>query len=121
MARRNLILTDAASTVRNRSSSNSQTNIFTSQGSITILGYGIKGDKGEEGDPAEAIGADKTFRHIQAIPSSIWTVTHNLGKYPAVAVTESTGTLVEGDIRFIDLNTVELTFAGAFSGSAHFN
>jgi hypothetical protein len=64
---------------------------------------------------------DKHYTHEQSIPASTWTVTHNLGKKPAVSVTDSAGTAVHGEINYIDLNQVELVFNAAFSGVAVFN
>lgn len=64
---------------------------------------------------------DKTFVYEQSRPSSEWTVEHGLEKFPAVTVVDSAGTEVIGAIDYIDLNTVILTFVGAFSGKAFFN
>ena len=64
---------------------------------------------------------DKTFVYEQNRPSSVWTVEHGLEKFPAVTVVDSAGTEVIGAIDYIDLNTVTLTFVGAFSGKAFFN
>lgn len=66
-------------------------------------------------------GGDKTFRFDQASPATVWNVAHNLGKYPAVSVVDSGGTWVIGDVLYLDINTVRLTFSAAFSGSAFFN
>lgn len=47
--------------------------------------------------------------------------THNLGKRPAVTVVDSAGTVVIGEVDYLDDNTVRLTFCAAFSGTAYFN
>jgi len=62
-----------------------------------------------------------TFRYVQATPQAIWTVTHNLGFYPNVSVVDSSGREVVGEINYIDVNTVQLTFSGAFGGEAYFS
>jgi len=72
----------------------------------------IKGLKG---------GGDKNYVHVQNTPSATWTASHNLGKKPAVVIVDSADDVVYGDIRYIDDNTVTLTFVGAFSGRAYFN
>lgn len=72
----------------------------------------IKGLKG---------GGDKNYVHTQSTPAATWTVSHNLGKRPAVVVVDSAEDVVYGDIQYIDDNTVTLTFSGAFSGKAYFN
>ncbi|VTU32348.1 hypothetical protein H4CHR_02993 [Variovorax sp. PBS-H4] len=78
----------------------------------------FKGDKGEKGDGATN---DSFYQHAQAVPEAVWTVTHNLGKFPSVAVVDSAGSHVEGDIEYLDINTVRLSFAGGFSGIAYLN
>lgn len=62
-----------------------------------------------------------TYYHNQGIASTLWTIVHNLNKYPAVVVTDSsvTKTQVYGDITFIDLNTVTIGFAGSMTGEAY--
>ena len=72
----------------------------------------IKGLKG---------GGDKNYVHTQSTPAATWTVSHNLGKRPAVVVVDSAEDVVYGDIQYINDNTVTLTFSGAFSGKAYFN
>lgn len=64
---------------------------------------------------------DKTFVYDQTVPSSVWTIEHNLEKFPAVNIVDSAGTEVIGAIDYIDLNTVVISFTGAFSGRAFFN
>lgn len=64
---------------------------------------------------------DKTYRHVQGSPSSVWNVTHSLAKYVAVTVVDSGGSEVEGDVLYISDNQVQLLFSAAFSGEAYFN
>lgn len=59
--------------------------------------------------------------HKQAQAAKVWTVAHNLGKRPAVTVVDSAGTVVIGEVDYLDDNTVRLTFCAAFSGTAYFN
>lgn len=66
-------------------------------------------------------GGDAHFVFTQSIPESIWEITHNLGKKPAVTVVDSGDSVVVGEVEYINLNSVRLTFAGAFSGKAYFN
>lgn len=40
---------------------------------------------------------------------------------PAVTVVDSAGTVVIGEVDYLDDNTVRLTFCAAFSGTAYFN
>ena len=64
---------------------------------------------------------DKNFVYVQATSSNIWEITHNLNKYPAVTVVDSGGSVVIGEIVYIDKNNIRITFASAFSGKAYFN
>lgn len=64
---------------------------------------------------------DKNYVHNQSTPSAIWNISHNLGKRPAVAVVDSADDVVYGDVKYIDDNTVKLTFVGSFSGKAYLN
>lgn len=64
---------------------------------------------------------DKNYLHTQVAPASTWTIVHNLGKYPAVAIIDSAGDLVHGDVHYDSTNQVTLTFGSAFSGTASLN
>lgn len=72
-------------------------------------------------DPGATGKVSDTFVYSQSPASSEWTITHNLDKYPAVAVVDSAGNIVIGDIQYIDRNTVVITFKAAFSGKAYLN
>jgi hypothetical protein len=63
-------------------------------------------------------GTDATYRHIQSVAAATWTVTHNLGKRPAVTVTDSSGRVVLGDVRYLSTDAVEVSFSAAFAGEA---
>ena len=69
----------------------------------------------------ETIMPDKHFVHTQNIASDIWEINHNLGKYPAITIVDSAGTLVVGEILYLSLNSVRITFIGGFAGKAYFN
>jgi hypothetical protein len=66
-------------------------------------------------------GGEAHYAHTQSTPEAVWEVTHNLGKKPSVIVVDSADTVVMGEIEYINLNSVRLTFVGAFSGKAYFN
>lgn len=59
------------------------------------------------------------YRHAQGTSSAVWNIKHNLGFYPNVTVEDSAGTTVEGEIDYIDINNIRLTFSSAFSGYAY--
>lgn len=61
---------------------------------------------------------DARFVHYQDVPAVVWTVVHNLGKKPSVDIIDTAGTKVEGEIEYIDDNSVRIKFAAEFSGRA---
>lgn len=63
----------------------------------------------------------KTFIHSQLTPSSSWSITHNRNEYPSVIVVDSGDSTVIGEIDYIDMNNITLTFSGSFSGKAYLN
>lgn len=64
---------------------------------------------------------DKNYVHNQASSSNIWTVTHNLNKNPSVTVVDSAGTVVIGEVEYLSVDQVRITFQSQFSGKAYFN
>lgn len=63
--------------------------------------------------------SDKYYVHTQNSASTVWTITHNLAKNPAVTVVDSGGTVVIGQLAYIDTNTATVTFSVAFGGYAY--
>lgn len=64
---------------------------------------------------------DRTYRHVQGVAATVWTITHNLACRPSVTVVDSAGTLVIGQVEYLDDNNVRLTFSAAFGGEAYLN
>ena len=77
----------------------------------------LKGEEGEQGP----VGPDKNYVHFQSMASDEWTVNHNLNKYPAVRVIDTSGNEVIGDVHDVDENTLRISFSAAFSGRALIN
>jgi len=48
------------------------------------------------------------YIYEQNEPLSIWIINHNLNRYPEIIIINSVGHLVECDIRYIDLNIIEI-------------
>ena len=63
----------------------------------------------------------ETFVYDQGSPATVWTINHNMGKYPSVFVEDSAGDNVEGVVAFVDDNNLTITFNAAFSGTAYLN
>lgn len=72
-------------------------------------------------DAVNALVPDRNYVHTQSTPASVWTITHNLGKRPSVTVVDSAESVVVGEVSYPDVNTVTITFSGAFSGAAFLN
>lgn len=66
-------------------------------------------------------GGDKSYIHNQISSQDKWIIRHNLSKYPSVTVVDSGGNKVVGDIKYIDINSLEISFVGGFSGMAYLN
>ena len=62
-----------------------------------------------------------TFIHEQGVASAVWTVQHNLNKYPSVTVVDSSGNELMTEIEYVDTNTVQITMNGASKGRAYLN
>ena len=76
----------------------------------------------------EVITGDKTsfdyklaYVYEQGIASDTWTITHNLNRHPSVTVVDSGDTVVIGYITYLDDNSLEIKFNGAFKGKAYLN
>ena len=80
-------------------------------------GVSAVGPVGPQGPP----GIGSTFIFEQTTASAEWTVRHHLGRFPSVTVVDSAGSVVIGDVDYIDENTLVLSFVAPFSGSAYLN
>ena len=59
------------------------------------------------------------YTHNQIASSSTWTITHNLGFFPAVSVVDSGGNYVIGDVTYVSQNVVTVSFNSSFGGKAY--
>lgn len=98
--------------------------LLAAKGDMGATGIaGATGPIGETG-PVGPGGSIENYRHVQGTPASVWTITHNLGFYPAgVVVRDSGGDIRYGSVAYVDLNTITISFfvSGApagFSGEA---
>ncbi len=82
----------------------------------TINGIEIVGDL-----TSADLGIDQTFIYEQNSASAEWHITHNLGKFPSVSVIDSAGTVVVGDVQYIDENKIMCLFSAPFIGTAYLN
>lgn len=73
---------------------------------------------GPQGAPGRDGADGSAFEFEQPSPAAQWTITHNLGKYPAPAI-QINNELVYADVEYVDDNTVVITFPEPYSGSVH--
>jgi hypothetical protein len=59
------------------------------------------------------------YTHTQGTSSATWVINHNLGWNPNVTVQDSAYTTVEGNVSYTNVNSLTVTFSGAFSGKAY--
>lgn len=73
-------------------------------------------------DPASLVSlADKNYVHTQAVANVLWTVNHNLGKYPSVRIKDALGQAITGDIVDVSINQLTIEFSTAQTGVAIIN
>lgn len=95
--------------------------------------YSIRGADQPNSNTAERVGkllvdlveaiesGSGTYVHAQRTSAREWVVEHSMGRYPSVSVVDSAGTQVCGDVTYIDINTLKITFVAPFSGTAYLN
>jgi len=84
----------------------------TTEIKVTVASSGPRGAMGP---------AASTTIFNQMSPLAIWTITHNLEKFPSVTIVDSSGNVVIGDIIYLNNMQIRITFVGAFSGKAYLN
>ena len=62
-----------------------------------------------------------TYVFAQASAAAIWTIPHNLGKFPSITVVDSSGNVVVGFETYNSNNQITITFSAPFSGTAYLN
>jgi len=74
---------------------------------------GPQGERGVDGTP----GGSFVFNQIAT--SAHWVVTHGLNFFPAVTALDSAGSMIAGDVHYVDANTVEVYFSTPSSGTLY--
>lgn len=69
----------------------------------------------------KGIGETVEYEHEQGEVSDTWEINHNLGKYPSVTVVDSSGSVVETEVQYIDENNCIILMNGKFKGTAYLN
>jgi hypothetical protein len=63
-------------------------------------------------------GESQSYTHTQGMASATWTVTHNLGRHPAIHIEDSVGNVVHGSIQHVSDSQAIVTFASVVTGTA---
>lgn len=58
------------------------------------------------------------FEFIQSVPSTMWTIAHNLDRYADVTLYDETGEQMFADVRHDTRNIVTITFSKPITGVA---
>lgn len=62
-----------------------------------------------------------SYVHEQNSPSAVWTVNHNLSKYPSIVLVDSEDNVIYGEVNYESNNTIIITLSAAISGKAFLN
>lgn len=65
--------------------------------------------------------SDKYFCFEQSVASDEWIILHNLHKYPSVTVVDSAGTIITGEVTYLDATMLKINFRAPFAGKAYLN
>ena len=67
----------------------------------------------------EEVRNKSKYTHDQSSPTTTWSITHNLGYRPNVAVVDTSDTVCFGDVDYTNDNALVVTFAQSFGGKAY--
>jgi len=62
-----------------------------------------------------------SYVHEQNSPSAVWTINHNLNKYPSIVLVDTEDDVIYGEVNYESNNTIIITLSAAISGKAFLN
>lgn len=86
-----------------------------SEGAFTIMA-GQRGAPGKSG-----AGASSTYTWKQNTALAVWTIPHNLDRFPSVTITDLLGRRVEPDVNYVSSDIIQITHGIPFAGVAYLN
>lgn len=110
-ARPNLTVSENTVTLAARESEPLQLAVLQAVATISVFQQGIAGPP----------GTAETTVLPQLAASSVWTLVHDLNRYPSVQVFDSSNDPVWATYRHLDRNTIQVTFGRPTSGVAYIN
>jgi hypothetical protein len=60
-----------------------------------------------------------TFVHDHTVPETVWTIAHGLGSKPGVTVLGTDDQITQGDVDYVDDDTLTITFGAPLAGRAY--
>ncbi len=72
-------------------------------------------------DLVAAFADENSYTESVTQNSSVWNLEHNLNRFPVVQVVDTAGSVVIGDIQYVDQNNITITFSAPFQGTAYLN
>lgn len=90
-------------------------NTYSGQGGKFLI---VKPDESGIGIYLGDVVPDKNYIHAQVAPATVWTVTHNLAKFPAVQAIKTGGYVITGAIRHLSENSLQIIFSEEVAGIA---
>tara|TARA_R110001592_G_scaffold625_2_gene3283 strand:+ start:1368 stop:1907 length:540 start_codon:yes stop_codon:yes gene_type:complete len=72
-------------------------------------------------DLGDLLADEGTFTRCFETAATVWTITHNLGKYPSVTIVDGDSVIVIGQVDYLSTNQVQITFSNPFAGCAFLN
>lgn len=79
---------------------------------VKVVVVGVQGPSG---------ASSASYTHTQSSPLMVWTVAHNLNRYPSITVVSNLMQRVEPDVEYIDANIVRITHAAPQIGKVFCN
>lgn len=79
------------------------------------------GEPGPEGPPGPEGVGDLHYVFTEGAPSEVWTIKHELGKFPSVTVIDTAEDAVEGAVVYLGNKELTITFSAPVSGVAYLN
>lgn len=86
-----------------------------------VLTYSSDDDGWVAAEGGQGGGGDKNYVHVQGTSAKIWSVQHNLGKYPSVTIVDYDGNEVIGSVKHNSVNDLTITFNVLVDGKAFCN
>lgn len=74
-----------------------------------------------EQGPQGASGGGMAASYQQAVAAQVWTVAHNLGRFPHVRVVDNLRKTLVADVEDVDANVVQIIHSAALTGYVYFS